>query len=92
MSEEYHTTKELSKRIKYAEQTIYNWVCQGKLKRGVHYVKPTKRKLLFKWSAMQAWIEQGYESEQTDIPGDEDWEVTQGRAKVIAMPKCRINI
>jgi hypothetical protein len=61
MNEEYLTTPQLSERIKYAEQTIYNWVYEKKLKLGEHYIKRTKRKLLFKWRAVQAWLEGGCE-------------------------------
>lgn len=54
--EEYLTTDELSKRIKMAPGTIRNMIWQEKLKIGVHYLKPTPRKLLFVWSEVEAWL------------------------------------
>ena len=57
--EEYLTTVELSKRIKMAPGTIRNLIWQKKLKKGVHYFKPTSRKLLFVWSEVQVWLRDG---------------------------------
>jgi hypothetical protein len=54
--EEYLTTKELSARIKMAPGSIRNLVWAKTLKEGIHYVKPTGRKLLFVWSNCQAWL------------------------------------
>ena len=54
--EEYLTTNELSQRIKMTPGTIRNLVCKGKLVNGVHYIKPTSRKLLFIWSEIKAWL------------------------------------
>jgi hypothetical protein len=53
---EYLTTTELSHRIKMAPGTIRNLVWKGELEENVHYVKPTPRKLLFVWSAIEAWL------------------------------------
>ncbi len=57
MNEEYLTTNQTSDRTKFAPQTIYNNVHKGIWKLGEHYLKPSSRKLLFKWSAIQAWLE-----------------------------------
>lgn len=54
--EEYLTTYELSKRIKMAPGTIRNLVWKDILKKDIHYLKPTPRKLLFVWSEVQAWL------------------------------------
>ena len=54
--EEYLTTSELSTRIKMAPGTIRNLVWQNKFIEGIHYVKPTPRKLLFVWSEIQTWL------------------------------------
>ncbi len=56
-SDEYLTTKELGLRIKYATQTIYNMISKGVFIEGQHYIKPSKGKLLFIWSAINAWLE-----------------------------------
>ena len=54
--EEFLTTKELSTRIKMASGTIRNLVWKNEFQENIHYVKPTKRKLLFVWSAIEAWL------------------------------------
>lgn len=54
--EEYLTTKELSDRIKMTPGTIRNLVWKGELKENIHFVKPTRGKLLFIWSAIEAWM------------------------------------
>ena len=62
--EEYLTTAELSERIKMAPGTIRNLVWKQDFKENIHYLKPTRRKLLFIWSQVQAWLyrnsSQGY--------------------------------
>lgn len=55
--EEYITIDELSSRIKYSKQSIYNLIHQKILVLQVHYFKPTPKKLLFKWAAIHSWIE-----------------------------------
>ena len=52
----YYTTKQLSKKIHMAEGTIRNLVCQGTFQKGIHYIKPTPRKLLFKAVAIDKWL------------------------------------
>jgi hypothetical protein len=54
---EYLSLEELVEQIPYRPQTIRNLICQGVLKEGVHYFKPTPRMLVFKWSAIREWIE-----------------------------------
>ena len=54
--EEYLTTTELSERIKMAPGTIRNLVWKKNLKEGIHYIKPTPRKILFIWSAVETWL------------------------------------
>lgn len=54
--EEYLTTQELSQRIKMAPGSIRNLVWKNTFKEGVHFVKPTRRKLLFVWSACENWL------------------------------------
>ena len=55
-TDEYLTTAELSQRIKMAPGTIRNLVWRNQLQKGVHYIKPTPRKLLFVWSEIQVWL------------------------------------
>ncbi len=61
--EEYLTVKELSQRIKLAVQTIYNFIHEEKFILGKHYLKPTPKKILFKWSAIEEWMGAGSEDQ-----------------------------
>jgi len=54
--DEYLTTEELCARIKFKKQSIYNKIYKGELVEGTHFLKPSPRKLLFRWSAMMAWL------------------------------------
>jgi hypothetical protein len=54
--EEYLTTDELSQRIKMKPGSIRNLISNGRFILNVHYVKPTPKKLLFIWSAVEAWL------------------------------------
>ena len=56
--EEYLTTTQLSERIKMAPGTIRNLVWKGEFRRNIHYVKPSRRKLLFIWGAVVKWLHQ----------------------------------
>ena len=56
-NEEYLTMEELCQRIKFSKQTVYNWIYQGKFRLGVHYLKPSRKKILFKWLAIKSWLE-----------------------------------
>jgi len=49
--------EELCERIKFSRQTVYNWIYQGKFRLGVHYLKPSRKKILFKWSEIKSWLE-----------------------------------
>jgi len=55
--EQYLTVKELSAKIKYSQQTIYNMIHEGRFIRGEHYIKPSRKKVLFLWSAIYTWLE-----------------------------------
>ena len=54
--EQYLTAKELGERIKMTPGTIRNLVWKKVFIKGVHYLKPTPRKLVFIWSAVEAWL------------------------------------
>jgi hypothetical protein len=53
---EYLSITELCARITYAPKSVYNMISGDVFKEGVHYFKPTKRKLLFYWPAIEQWI------------------------------------
>lgn len=55
-SEEYLSLEELCSRIKYKKQTIYNLIHRKVFVQGTHYLKPSAKKLLFKWSEIRAWL------------------------------------
>jgi hypothetical protein len=57
--EEYLTTDELSDRIKMAPGTIRNLVWKKTFVEGVHFIKPTPRKLLFVWGRIERWLHGG---------------------------------
>ncbi len=54
--EEYLTINELVVRIKYEKQSIYNLIHKNVFVLGKHYLKPTPKKLLFKWSEIRRWL------------------------------------
>ena len=56
LMEEYLTATELAVRIKFSRQTLYNLIYKGSFVLGKHYLKPTPKKLLFKWSEIQKWM------------------------------------
>lgn len=56
MKEEYLTVKELQDRMKYSTQSIYNMIHNGTFQIQKHYLKPTPKKILFKWSAILEWM------------------------------------
>ena len=56
--EEYLTVNELSARIKFSKQTLYNLIYKGTFIIGKHYLKPRPKKILFKWSEIHKWMEE----------------------------------
>jgi predicted DNA-binding transcriptional regulator AlpA len=59
MEKNYLSIEELCERTCYARKSVYNMISQHVFKEGIHYYKPTKRKLLFFWPAIEAWIREG---------------------------------
>ena len=55
--EEYLTVDELSSKIKFSKQSLYNLIYKKTFIMGKHYFKPTPKKILFKWSEIQTWVE-----------------------------------
>ncbi len=92
MAKEYVGTKELARRLRYAEQTIYNKICDGTFMEGVHFFKPTKRKLLFDWKAIEVWVEGNCEPDQPEKNHLNDHKVARDGGRDRILPKCRINI
>jgi len=55
--EDFLTVDELSAWIKFAKQSIYNMIHKKIFVKGTHYVKPSHKKILFKKSEVEKWIE-----------------------------------
>lgn len=54
--EEYLTVDELGVKIKFSKQSLYNLIHKGTFVLGKHYLKPSPKKVLFKWSEIQIWM------------------------------------
>ena len=65
--EEYLSVKELSRRIKMPPGTIRNLIWKKEFLEGTHFVKPTPRKLLFVWSAVEKWLWRGMPSDIRNV-------------------------
>jgi hypothetical protein len=65
--EEYLTVDELSARIKFSRQSLYNLIHKGTFVLGKHYLKPTPKKVLFKWSEILVWIGEPLSSEKESV-------------------------
>ncbi len=61
--ETYLTVKQLSNMIKMAPQTIYNKIHKNEFQLGIHYLKPSRKKILFKESAITNWLNGGQENQ-----------------------------
>ena len=55
--EQFLTVKEFSERFKFAEQTVYNLINRKVFVLNRHYYKPRPKKILFKLSAIEAWVQ-----------------------------------
>ncbi|MBW1786727.1 MAG: hypothetical protein JRK53_08955 [Deltaproteobacteria bacterium] len=61
--EEYLTVDELGARIKFSKQSLYNMIHNKTFILGEHYLKPTPKKILFKWSEIQLWMGESFGSD-----------------------------
>lgn len=57
--EMYLTTAEVAVRLKLKPKTLQNLMSEGVFQLGVHYFKRRGIGKRFKWSAVQAWLENG---------------------------------
>ena len=55
--DEYITIAEFCRLTGYKRQTVYNKIHRNKLKLGWHYIKPTRKKILFKRGPIRKWLE-----------------------------------
>ena len=56
MEERYLTLEQLSEVTHYKKQSLYNMIHKGVFECGKHYLKPSSKKILFRWSAIQEWL------------------------------------
>jgi excisionase family DNA binding protein len=56
--EEYLTIAEVAERLKLKPKTVKNKMAAGLFRQGVHYIRPLGMHARFKWSAVEAWLEQ----------------------------------
>ena len=70
--EEYLTVQELSARIKFSRQTLYNLIHKGTFVIGKHYLKPSPKKILFIWSEIHEWMKEPSCSDQIQSPNPSD--------------------
>ncbi len=79
--EDFLTVKELSERIKYSRQTLYNLICKRQFILGKHYIKPTPKKVLFKWSEVEKWLEKTPDIKSTIETKPEEGEAIKNSLK-----------
>lgn len=79
MTEKLMTVKELSSQIQFAPQTIYNKIHNGEFVINIHYYKPTPKKILFIWSAVENWLKgenrkepNEFKEEKKDVPANQN--------------------
>ena len=77
------TVAELSKRIKFSRQSLYNMIFKGEFTAGKHYLKPRPKKILFIWPAIKEWLEN---------PSRNFGPNTQLAQNSVTKPKSLINI
>ena len=76
--DEYLDIGELCDRIKYKKQTIYNRIHRKEFVLGKHYLKPNRKKLLFKWSEILKWLgEKNY-----NLDSDQDIDLNKNSEKI----------
>lgn len=92
--EEYLTVQELSSRIKFSRQSLYNLIHKGIFVLGQHFLKPTPKKILFKWSEIQAWMGETGCSAGDTVSESPECETPPGLTEgpKLGAPKSLINI
>ncbi len=94
--EEYLTVAELSEKIKFSRQTIYNLISKKVFEINKHFIKPRPKKILFIWAEVKAWMErssEGHDRSPDAAPGSGviEKEAMQAPAKINA-PASAIKI
>jgi len=84
MDDQYLTVEELSQKIKFSKQTIYNLICKKEFIFKKHYLKPRPKKILFMWSAVKEWMGNNPDDLTPEIKSSPDDDPIK--------PKSQINI
>ena len=92
--EEYLTVKELSDKIRFSRQSLYNLIHKGTFVLGKHYLKPTPKKVLFKWTEIRGWMGESLHSQQTHVTKNDSFESASESSDGFAIkkPPSLINI
>jgi hypothetical protein len=65
--ETYLTTEELSRKIKHAKQTLYNFIHTRVFQQGVHFIKPSRKKILWVWPEIEKWLAEKSSGNHVDL-------------------------
>ena len=92
IQDELLTVEELCERIKYKKQSIYNLIYRYKFILGTHFLKPSPKKILFKWSAILNWIgdDPTFPSNPDDMSNSNDGKSNNKKANESPVENCRI--
>ena len=55
--DEYMSMTAFCRLTEYKPQTVYNKIYRKELQLGKHYIKPTRKKILFKVEEIRKWLE-----------------------------------
>jgi excisionase family DNA binding protein len=59
LDQEYLTTAELARRLRWSVRTVRAKIQAGVLRRGEHFFQPEGCRYLWKWSKVAEWVESG---------------------------------
>ena len=83
--EKYLTVRELSEIIKMAPQTIYNKIYRNEFQLGIHYVKPSRKKILFKELAIINWLNDTPEDQPASNQLQDNFQVGKQATKITSI-------
>ena len=87
LKEEYLTVKELSEKIKFSKHSLYNLIHKGTFVLGKHYLKPTPKKVLFKWTKIREWMGEPLHSQERPDTKNCSYESVSGSSDRSAIKK-----
>jgi hypothetical protein len=70
MNERLLTVDELAQWLKLTPKGVRSLMQRGKLRRGVHYVRPPGLSTRFKEGAIQDWLDGAHQNDQHAEPGE----------------------